>query len=86
MTILNTANPNPKKTVFQEVGPMTSDNHFEQTATSVASLGRDELKRRIRNFDGRFKLDFTDGYLDNLGVDRLRHILLAALINAKTND
>jgi hypothetical protein len=65
---------------------MTSGKHFEQTATSIASLGRDELKRRIRNFEGRFKLDFTDNYLDNLGVDRLRHILLAALINAKLDD
>ncbi|MFA5252568.1 MAG: hypothetical protein WC454_08305 [Phycisphaerae bacterium] len=65
---------------------MALERHFEQTATSIASLDRDELKRRIRNFDGRFKLDFTDGYLDNLGVDRLRHILLAALINAKPCD
>ena len=77
---------NLKKTVFQEVGPMTSGKHFEQTATSIASLGRDELKRRIRDFEGRFKLDFTDNYLDNLGVDRLRHILLAALINANLDD
>jgi hypothetical protein len=72
--------------VFRRVRPMTSEKHFEQTATSIASLGRDELKRRIRNFEGRFKLDFTDNYLDNLGVDRLRHILLAALINAKLDD
>jgi hypothetical protein len=75
----NTANP----TVFRKVGPMASGKYFEQTATSIASLGRDELKRRIRNFKGRFKLDFTDNYLNTLGVDRLRHILLAALINAK---
>jgi hypothetical protein len=65
---------------------MASEKYFEQTAASIASLGRDELKRQIRNFKGRFKLDFTDGYLDNIGVDRLRHILLAALINAKPND
>jgi hypothetical protein len=77
---------NLKKIVFQEVGQMAPEKHFEQTATSIASLGRDELKRRIRNFRGRFKLDFTDNYLDNLGVDRLRHILLAALINAKLDD
>lgn len=77
---------NLKKTVFQEVGPMTSEKHFEQTATSIASLGKDELKKRIRNFQGRFRLDFTDNYLDNLGIDRLRHILLAALINAKRDD
>jgi hypothetical protein len=61
---------------------MVSKGHFEQTATSIASLGRNELKRQIKNFKGRFKLDFTEDYLDKLSVDRLRHILLAALINA----
>ncbi len=71
------------RTVIQEVGPMSPEKYFEQTAASIASLGKEELKRQIRNFKGRFKLDFTDGYLDNIGVDRLRHILLAALINAK---
>jgi hypothetical protein len=62
---------------------MASRQYSEQTATSIASLGRDELQRRIRNFRGKFRLDFTDDYLNNLSVDRLRHILLAALINAK---
>ncbi|MHC4475794.1 MAG: hypothetical protein ACYTEL_09115 [Planctomycetota bacterium] len=62
---------------------MISRRYFEQTTTSITSLGRDELKRRIRNFRGRFKLDFTEDYLDRLSVDRLRHILLAALINAR---
>jgi len=62
---------------------MGSREYFEQTATSIAALGRTELKRRIKNFRGRFKLDFTEEYLNNLSVDRLRHILLAALINGK---
>ncbi|MHC4597296.1 MAG: hypothetical protein ACYS19_20415 [Planctomycetota bacterium] len=75
---------------------MASREYFEQTATSIAALGRNELKRRIKNFRGRFKLerriknfrgrfklDFTEDYLNNLSVDRLRHILLAALINGK---
>jgi len=65
---------------------MTSKKYFEQTATSIASLGRNEVKRRIANFRGRFKLDFTEDYLNNLSVDRLRHILLAALINAKPHN
>jgi len=65
---------------------MASGKYFEQTATSIASLGRDELKRRIRNFRGRFRLDFTEDYLNNLSVDRLRHILLAALISAKLHN
>lgn len=62
---------------------MASRVYLEQTATSIAALGRVELKRRIRNFKGRFKLDFTDDYLNRLSVDRLRHILLAALMTAR---
>lgn len=65
---------------------MVSKEHFEQTATSITALGRNELKKRIRNFKGRFKLDFSEDYLNNLSVDRLRHILLAALINAKVHN
>jgi len=65
---------------------MVSRKYFEQTATSIAALGRDELERRIRSFRGRFKLDFTEDYLNALSVDRLRHILLAALINGKPRD
>jgi hypothetical protein len=64
---------------------MNSRDFFEQTATSIAALDRDELKRRIRNFKGRFKLDFTEDYLDRLNVDRLRHILLAALVSASSS-
>jgi len=62
---------------------MVSREYFDKEATSIAALGRDELKRRIRTFRGRFKLDFTEDYLNALSVDRLRHILLAALINGK---
>jgi len=62
---------------------MTTMDNFEQTATSIAALGKDELKRRIKTFRGRFRLDFTEDYLSNLSADRLRHILLAALINTK---
>jgi hypothetical protein len=65
---------------------MASKGYFEQTATSIAALGRNELKRRIRNFRGRFKLDFTEDYLNTMSVERLRHILLAALVNAKPHN
>ena len=64
---------------------MVSKNYFERVTTSIADLGSDELKTRIKNFKGRFRLDFTEDYLNNLSVDRLRHILLAALINAKSH-
>lgn len=62
---------------------VSSQGQFEQLVTSVAALGRDDLKKRIKGFRGRFKLDFSDAYLDSLSLDRLRHILLAALINAR---
>jgi len=62
---------------------MASGEVFEEAATSITALGKNELKKRIKNFKGRFKLDFTEDYLNNLSADRLRHILLAALINTK---
>lgn len=65
---------------------MTPREYFEQTATSIASLDREELKQLIKNFKGRFKLDFSEDYLNNTSIDRLRHILLAALINAKPHN
>jgi hypothetical protein len=65
---------------------MTAKEYFEQTSTTIASLSRNELKRRIKNFKGRFKLDFSESYLNSLAVDRLKHILLAALINARPHN
>jgi hypothetical protein len=62
---------------------MASREYFDREATSIAALGRHELERRIRNFRGRFRLDFTQDYLNGLSVDRLRHILLAAIMNSR---
>jgi hypothetical protein len=63
---------------------MHSRSYFEHSATSIAVLSRAQLKRRIKNFRGRFKLDFTDDYLDTISLDRLRHILMAALLCGKS--
>lgn len=59
---------------------------FDKEATLIAVLERGELKRRIRNFKGRFRLDFNEDYLNSLSEERLRHILLAASINAKPHN
>ena len=72
--------------MFLRVRVMVSKTYFEQEATSLAALDRNELKRRIKGFRGRFRLDFSEDYLNGLSVDRLRHILLAALINAKPHN
>jgi hypothetical protein len=62
------------------------NSYYEREASGVARLGRNELTRRIRHFKGKFKLDFTEDYLNNLSVDRLRHVLLAAIMNAEPHD
>ena len=62
---------------------MISNDNFERAAASIAALSREQLTSKIKNFKGRFRLNFTDDYLKNLTVDRLRHVLLAATINAR---
>jgi hypothetical protein len=52
---------------------------FEKLCSEVAGLSRNEVKTRLLHFHGRLKMDFTEAYLDSLALDKLRHILLAAL-------
>lgn len=58
---------------------MNSARNFERLARSISSLDRGNVERKIKNFKGRFKLDFTEEYMQSLTVDRLRHILFAAV-------
>lgn len=58
---------------------MDREQTFEEIALSIANLDRQEVTQRILGFKGRFCMDFTPDYLENLSIDRLRHILLAAL-------
>jgi hypothetical protein len=53
--------------------------NLERLARTIAGLGRDEVEKKIRNFRGTFRLDFTDEYLNGLTIDYLRHILFAAM-------
>ncbi|MHC4928771.1 MAG: hypothetical protein ACYSOC_04865 [Planctomycetota bacterium] len=43
-------------------------------------MGKREVIRRLLNFDGPIKMDFSADYLEKLSTDRLRHILLAAFV------
>ena len=65
---------------------MVSRKNFEQTASTIAQFNRAQLTTRIKRFRGRFKLDFTGDYLANQPVDRLRHILLAAVMTRKNHN
>lgn len=75
---MDSQNYDSEKVAKKEGGYIIS---LEEITTSIAYLGREELTRRIRDFKGRFNLDFTEDYLNKRSVDKLRHILLVALIN-----
>jgi hypothetical protein len=59
---------------------MAPKDPLERLTVNIASLGKDEVKAKIRAFNNGFRLDFSDAYLDGLSLDRLRHILLAAMM------
>ena len=57
---------------------MSSSSSFEELSSSIASLSKSEVKRRLKNFKG-MRLDFTEKYLNGQSTDKLRHMLLAAM-------
>ncbi len=59
---------------------MTPTNSFEEISSSISSLSKPEVKRRLVTLKGRLNLDFTDSYLESIGLDKLRHILFAAMV------
>ena len=63
-----------------------STSSLENLICTVATLGRDELKHRFLEFKGRFPVDFTAEYLENLSLDRLRHIFVALCVQNEMAD
>ena len=60
---------------------MAADSsYFEAVCNTVLEMTKSQLKWRILNFNGPPRLDFTEKYLDSLDLEKLRHILLAALL------
>ena len=53
---------------------------IEKQMSMISSMGKSEVISRIQGFKGRVDLDFTQSYLNGQSVDRLRHILAAAII------
>ncbi len=57
---------------------MLFSGSVEQDITTIACMKRKELKNKIRHFQARFRMDFTEAYLNKATEDHLRHILYAA--------
>ena len=62
---------------------MSPEISFEQACAYIMTLDQTELIDRLLHFDGPIKLDFTRAYLAQLAPDRLRHILLAAMVTVE---
>lgn len=57
---------------------------FENIATEIASMEKEQIIDYIKHFHGRFRMDFTEEFLNKLSIDRLRHILMAAIMTNTT--
>ena len=62
---------------------MAPDISFEQYCAYITSLNKEELKDRLLHFEGPIRMDFTEDYLESQDVERLRHILLAAMVTVE---
>jgi hypothetical protein len=56
----------------------------EEIVARMCRMGRAGMLRELRQFRARFILDFTDDFLEGLSTERVRHILLAALLHGQS--
>jgi len=59
-----------------------TDDELDKLITRLASMGRQDLKAMLDSLKTRFPLDFTDDFLADIPVDKLRHVTLAACLHA----
>lgn len=59
---------------------MSQDGLFERVSAQVFEMSLSEVKYRLLHFDPSLRLDFSADFLEKQDGDRLRHILVAALI------
>ena len=61
----------------------TTDAAGSDLAARVQRMDRRALLRELTHFDPGFKLDFTEAFLASRSNEQLRHILLAAYLQAR---
>lgn len=54
----------------------------EKAVRRIAEMDRTGLVRMLRGMACKFELDFTDEYLQDVSIERLRHIAVAACLHA----
>ncbi len=63
--------------------PSTSSTGTNDHAIAIGKMNRQTLIDHLQNFDPGFKLDFTEAFLATKTIEQLKHILLAAHLQAK---
>ncbi|MCC7146313.1 MAG: hypothetical protein IT443_07695 [Phycisphaeraceae bacterium] len=63
---------------------MQSNEPIDKLIENVQKLDRQACIEHLRGF-ARPKLDFTEDFLSQLSLDRLRHVLMAACLQARQN-
>ncbi|MBI9017470.1 MAG: hypothetical protein JEZ07_09450 [Phycisphaerae bacterium] len=53
---------------------------FHVLSDKIKKMEREAVMHELLHFDGQFKLDYTKDYLETLATGKLRHILLAAML------
>jgi hypothetical protein len=60
-----------------------TDEELNKLITSLAAMSRQELKAMLESLRTRFPMDFTEEFLAEIPVDKLRHVTLAACLHAE---
>ena len=55
----------------------------ERLASRIVEMDRPRLVRTLRDLNCSFEIDFSDNVLDEMDLERLQHIVLAAALRAR---
>ncbi len=61
---------------------MSSSQSLDDLVQSIYSLDREHCIHELRSLP-RLRLDFSDEFLGGMSLDRLRHVLMAACVQAR---
>lgn len=62
---------------------MLDCHQVEELISVVAAMDRSSLLEQFHCYKSRFPLDFTDDFLHNTPLDRLRHIFVAVCLQSQ---
>ncbi len=62
---------------------MLQPEQVEELICLVSSLDRHALVRQFQEFDANFPVDFTPEFLQQIELDRLRHIFVALCLQCQ---